>query len=93
MAKKAVKRRKPTRQSSYIYHVEASYPASQYPTKDAPITRMAKAFGGIVKGSGMGFGYRDLGFLFKTRTAANKFISKLKVNRIRRSGIIDWSKL
>lgn len=83
-----------SRASPYVYYVEAYYPASQYPNeaKESLIIKLAKDSGGQVEGSGMGFGKRDLGFLFKSRADTNGFISKLKTRRISRSGVRDWSK-
>ena len=78
--------------SSYIYHIDAKYRDYPNTNKDKAIISMARASGGKFEGSGMGFGYRDLGFLFKSRADATRFINKLKANRIRRSGISDWSK-
>jgi len=79
--------------TKYIYHVEAKY-EDYDPTKDKAISSMAKKAGGKVEGSGTDLrtGLRDLGFLFKSRTEANKFISILKANKIRHSGISNWSR-
>ena len=82
-AKRSRVKTRASRLDKYIYHVEAYYPVSQYPTKEAPIAKLAKVCGGIAEGGGMGMGKRGIGFLFKSKADASKFSTKLSINKIK----------
>ncbi len=58
-----------------VYTVEVCYPSEFYPDMDDKLDSIAKMASG---GSGMGLGYRDNTYYFKSKNKALEVYSKMK---------------
>jgi len=59
------------------YKVKLSYPANLYPVMDRTVEKIADRFDGFNCGGGLGFGVRDLDYIFPSLRLANGFVERI----------------